>query len=161
VQRVGGEREGVVGRGAAANEEQRVARVLAELGIGGDRGRGGGEGAEEVMVVGGRDDAAAAPLAAEEEAREEDVPHRGRWAARRGRSERLRGGVGDVDVMEAVMGGGGWTAPTAATAADRDGRRFRSEGFALGSCRNDWLRLMGFWAMQPQCTYTRGPISLK
>ena len=59
VQRVGRER-GVVGRGAATNEEQRVARVLAELGVGGDRGRGGGEGAEEVMVVGGRDDATAA-----------------------------------------------------------------------------------------------------
>ena len=129
VQRVGGEREGVVGRGAAADEEQRVARVLAELGVGGDRGRGGGEGAEEVVVVGGRH--AAALLAAEEEAGEEDVPHRGRWAARRGWSERLRRGVGDV--VEAVaVGGGGWAAPAAATAADRDGRRFRSEGLGLG-----------------------------
>jgi hypothetical protein len=28
-----------------------------------------------------------------------------------------------------ALGGGGWTAPAAATAADRDGRRFRSEGW--------------------------------
>lgn len=115
VQRVGGEREGVVGRGAAAEKKQRVARVLAELCVRGDRGGGGGEGAEEgevvVVAVG---DAAAATAA--EEAGEEEVTHRGVRAARRGGSERRsrwRSGGGGVRW--------GWAAPAAATAADRDG----------------------------------------
>lgn len=42
VERVGREREGVIGGGAAAEDEQRVAGVLAEVGFGG-RERGGGE----------------------------------------------------------------------------------------------------------------------
>ena len=45
VHRVGGERKGVLGRGAAAEEQQRVACALAEVGVGGDLGGGGvGEG---------------------------------------------------------------------------------------------------------------------
>jgi hypothetical protein len=76
-----------------------------------------------VVVVGGRH--AAALLAAEEEAGEEDVPHRGRWAARRGGSERLRGGVGDV--VEAVaVGGGRWRVDGAGS-----GHRSRSRWAAL------------------------------
>lgn len=73
VERVRREREGVVGGGAAAEDEESVAGVLAEIGIGGRERGGGGEGAEEVEVVvgwGGR---------AAEEAREEEVPHRREW----------------------------------------------------------------------------------
>jgi len=45
VQHVGRERKGVVGRGAAAKEQQRVAFVFDEFCVGGDPGgAGGGEG---------------------------------------------------------------------------------------------------------------------
>jgi hypothetical protein len=102
VQRVGGEREGVVGGGAAAEDEERVAGVLAEVGVGGDGGGAGGEGAEEGEVVGG----GRAAAAAEQQAGEEEVPHRS--AAR-------CGGDGESEVVS------GLAAPAAATAADRDG----------------------------------------
>ena len=71
VQRVGGERKGVVGRGAAVEEHQRVACALAEVGVGGDLGGGGGGG--------GRWGCRAAAAA-----RVEKVPHRAvdRWAPR-------------------------------------------------------------------------------
>ena len=51
VERVGREGEGVVGGGAAAEDEERVAGVLAEVGVGGRERGGGGEGADELEVV--------------------------------------------------------------------------------------------------------------
>jgi hypothetical protein len=51
VERVGREGEGVVGGGAAAEDEERVAGVLAEVGVGGGEWGGGGEGADELEVV--------------------------------------------------------------------------------------------------------------
>lgn len=100
VERVGREGEGVVGGGAAAEDEERVAGVLAEVGVGG-RERGGGESTDELEVVvrlGGGGGAA-------EETGEEEVPHRGEREWMRGGGRVAAGGM----------------ATGAATAPDRDG----------------------------------------